>query len=335
MNLLKIAVGVFALLPFCEIALAQTKPTNPKRWKKPIVLKSGREDVRCLENPAQPDPGGTDAIPGHSDAAEKRVVWATDICEHIGIKQKRMFTHYFDYDAEVWRAYPKGAILFPSFSEDDTRKKPAEQIYRVWKPDVRTCSLHIPRRNHEALWYTVCKQGCYPKGQRVKFDKGRYLDIADAVAKDAKYVTVIDRNSSLAKPRFTQIEVESYTSDSKPVNQELIEFLTASGKSIVVTPNHFLVTSNGKVLEAQLIKESDGLMDQFGKPETIVEIRENKDFVGRTYNVAPKSHDPLDNIVVAQGVLSGSHRYQTGTVSALNRKIGHNIIPANLLDDLN
>lgn len=335
MNIRLLVTILAPLVGLSSLALAQTKPSNPKRWKKPYV-NSGREDVRCLENPANPDPGGSDAIPSHSSEAQTRVNWATDTCEHIDKKHKQRFTHYYDYDEGVFKEYPVGSMKFPSFAENDSQVQPQEKrIFKVWKPEYRTCSLHVPSRKSEAIWYTVCQQGCYPKGQKVKFDKGRYLDIADAVANDAKFVTVINPNSSLSQPEFKQIEVASYTADPKPAEQSLLEFKTESGKSIIVTPNHFLVVGDGRVIEAQLIQPDQSLLNQFGKPEKIVEIRENKEFFGRTYNVAPKSHDPLDNIVVAQGFLSGSHRYQTGTISALNRKIGQNLIPANLLDDLN
>lgn len=334
MNIMKIAFGVIALLPICEIALAQVKPSNPSRWIEPI-RRQGRVDDRCLQNPNKPDPGGSDSIPASSSLAAQRVDWATIVCEHIHPKLKKKFTHYYDAIEDKVLPYPHGKMLFPSFAEDDSRKAPGSQIYKVWKPDTRTCSRSVPGRNEPAIWYTICQQGCYPSGQSVKFDKGRYLDIADAVANDAKYVTVIDRNSSIENPRFRQLEVSSYTADRNEAEQELIEFVTDSGKSIEVTPNHFLVVGDGRVVEAQLIKEGSSLLNQFGKPEKIVSIRENKDYFGRTYNVSPKSHDPLDNIVVAQGFLSGSHRYQSGTISSLNRKLGHNTIPADLLNDLN
>lgn len=306
---------------------------NPKRWKTTQVKIPGRQNVRCLHNASNPDPGGNDPMVGGQGLAKQRYTWAIDQCEIISKKVRTKFTHYFDHEKNKLVPFPESNQRYPSFSEDDRRQTDQKKkIFKVWKPDYRTCSLQIPGRSEEAIWYTICQEGCYPAGQKVKFDKGRYVDIAEAMKNNAKYVTIVDANSSLSAPKFTQIEVASYTADPHPADQELLIFTTESGKSITVTKNHYLVVGDGRVVEAQLIKSTDSLLNQFGKPEKITDITVDTNFHGKTYNVAPKSNDPLKNIVVAQGFLSGSHRYQSGTISSLDRKVMHNMIPSDILE---
>ena len=70
--------------------------------------------------------------------------------------------------------------------------------------------------------------------------------------------------------------------------------------------------------------KADGTLDP------IVDIQKAT-FFGKVYNLAPVTTDRVSNILVAQGYLVGSVRFQNDEVGYLNRIILYRSIPADVL----
>lgn len=102
-----------------------------------------------------------------------------------------------------------------------------------------------------------------------------------------------------------------------------------SGGKLSVTLNHPLVDGEGYMKKAEEFKIGDKLVLANGKKDKIVQINV-VDFFGKVYNVAPKSNNSQENIVVAKGYLNGSHKFQTGEVTDYMRYSERKDIPENL-----
>jgi hypothetical protein len=87
-----------------------------------------------------------------------------------------------------------------------------------------------------------------------------------------------------------------------------------------VTANHPLVDGAGVMREASTFKVGEPLVRVNGTRDPIVDIGK-EDFFGKVYNVAPVSPAPEDNLVVSEGLINGSHNYQTVLRAQLNRQI--------------
>lgn len=128
------------------------------------------------------------------------------------------------------------------------------------------------------------------------------------------------------------MKIDYFTADTKSYKQPIITFETESGGSITVTEEHFLVTGNGDVTKAKKIKSGMSLVSESGQLDKIVKVIPNKNFVGKAYNLAPVSYQNNDNIVVADGYLNGSVKYQEGLIRNVDRKIMRNLVPLDLLN---
>lgn len=67
-------------------------------------------------------------------------------------------------------------------------------------------------------------------------------------------------------------------------------------------------------------------MREDGSPDRIISVSRERWF-GKAYNIRPKTTDLLSNILVAQGYLNGSVRFQNEFVEDMNRIILRKNIP--------
>ena len=130
---------------------------------------------------------------------------------------------------------------------------------------------------------------------------------------------------------FQTTTVGSYSIDIAPAKQDLLLFQTASGNTLRVTLNHPIVDSTGTVRQAKEFTQGEELIRSDGSLDPIVAIEPQR-FFGKVYNVAPVTRDEVTNIVVAQGFLNGSSRYQNESLKDLNRSILRRNIPVDILE---
>lgn len=183
-----------------------------------------------------------------------------------------------------------------------------------------------PANDHIVEIASVCSVGCYrPDQVLLTSARGEYTAIADAKAARLPKIAVLTASSSANQPRLTDALVGNYLASLKDEAETLVTFTTDSGLSVVVTRNHPLVDGEGVMREASDLKIDDALLSAQGRTEKIV-AREERAYFGKVYNVSPLSPAPEDNLVVAQGLVSGSHNYQVG----LHRLINHQVLRARL-----
>lgn len=220
---------------------------------------------------------------GHEEA-KGRIAWA----------QRCGFVD--DYDTTFFERKNK----YPSFSSEDGKRFKAptkrDDSCEGWYED-----------------YIVCNIGCYTPEQRI-LSSGVYIPIEKAFETEESFVNSLTENSDLNGIEIQDSEIESFiVGDTK---ETVFLFTTDQGKKIRVTSNHPLVLSDGLVKAAADIKEEDSLLGVVEdsafrnvQAEKILSI-ETQWFEGNVYNLQPVSEKEIENIIIAEGLLNGSNRFQ-------------------------
>lgn len=175
----------------------------------------------------------------------------------------------------------------------------------------------------------LCEAGCYTPNQKVLFETGEF-EIAKAQSIGRTDLLTLAANSNFGKLTLAKNPVLYYTRDDKPASQKILTFRMESGGQVSVTTEHPLVTSLGAVQKSKLFAVGDNLVKQDGSLDQIVSIDEDMWF-GQVYNLKPVSTDLTSNILIAQGYLNGSGRFQSEFVEELNRIILRTNVPDELL----
>lgn len=167
----------------------------------------------------------------------------------------------------------------------------------------------------------VCAPGCYRGDQRIMLtSSGSYSKIKQAKRASVSQLAVLSRDSTLTRPQYRTVRVGQYTETMEESDETLLKITSASGIQLSVTMNHPLVDGSGHMREASDLKPGETLLRLDGRPDLITKI-EPQAFFGKVYNVSPESSDPRDNLLVAEGLISGSHNFQTVLHSYVNRQI--------------
>lgn len=151
-----------------------------------------------------------------------------------------------------------------------------------------------------------CVVGCYTGGQRLVFD-GQYLGIESAYQGGATTVAGLSPESTAGALRFTEQSIQSFVAgDTK---EDIWVLQGVDGRRIEVTSEHPMVDASGRVVRARTLQAGDALLGADGSVVTLSDVSVVP-FVGKVWNVRPWSTDKLENILDAEGFLSGSVRFQ-------------------------
>jgi hypothetical protein len=175
----------------------------------------------------------------------------------------------------------------------------------------------------------VCEPGCYTPDQKVLFQGGP-LSIHKAQAGGADDLVTLSKDASMDKVTLAPTTVERYTVDKDAARQEILRFRMKSGGRLSVTLEHPLVTTEGSLKKAKEFVVGERLVRQDGTPDEILSIQ-SESWFGKAYNLRPVSTDLTSNILVAEGYLNGSARFQSEFVEELNRLIIRTNVPDELI----
>ncbi len=172
-----------------------------------------------------------------------------------------------------------------------------------------------------------CLASCYTDDQMVSFAKDGYMTLPEAMQKSPRFLTSLRDDANVENPRFTKREVAEYTISRRDAEEHICHITTKLGGSLSVTDGHPVLLAGGQMVKAQDLFIGQSLLRADGKADEIIEIM-NKTIFGKVYNVAPNSGTALGNIIVAQGFLLGSARYQymEELNNLFNRKILRSIV---------
>jgi hypothetical protein len=180
-----------------------------------------------------------------------------------------------------------------------------------------------------------CAAGCYTPEQKILVP-GAEIELGDAFHANVTDVETLSPDSSLDRIQLKTNRVFKYTTDAVPGKQEILEFRMASGGSLKVTPNHPLVTGDGKVVAASELEEGQSLIrvEGIADPRLEFDIIESivpYSFYGSVYNLSINSINDKENIVIVQRYLNGSLKYQNEWIDHLNRKLLRKVVALDIL----
>ncbi|MDC3962710.1 cell surface protein [Polyangium jinanense] len=170
-----------------------------------------------------------------------------------------------------------------------------------------------------------CVASCYTPDQKVLFPDGE-KPILDAMNELAPKMMTLSTGSTLESPELVRNEVYSYTRELHDGTHVIFVLKTASGGELRVTDKHPVIDGRGKVVEARSLKVGNNLIRPDGSFDPIVSVEKTL-HRGKVYNIRPVTSDRVSNVLVAQGYLVGSSRYQNEDVDYMNRVILGRAIP--------
>lgn len=175
-----------------------------------------------------------------------------------------------------------------------------------------------------------CMSSCFAPEVRVFFSDS-YLPMGKAFETKPKKITVLSETATFESMSYRIENVNLWTTSIRSEPHELLVFTTASGQSFRVTPNHPLVTADGYFREAKDITEGTSLVKADGSPALVTSIQDQQYF-GKVYNVQPEGATAKGNIIVAEGLLSGSNYVQNEGYEFVNERVFRSELPLDLVN---
>jgi hypothetical protein len=175
----------------------------------------------------------------------------------------------------------------------------------------------------------MCEAGCYSPEQAIRVGD-TFVPVVDAHDSGQRAVTTLVPNATLDSPKFMKNQIARWTVDIAPAEQTILTLRMKSGGELRVTTEHPLLTSEGVMKQAQDFVVGESLVRENGSPDPVVSIEKTQEFT-KVYNLRPTTTDLTSNILVAQGYLSGSVRYQNEYLKYLNRRLFRDKIPSSVI----
>jgi hypothetical protein len=151
-----------------------------------------------------------------------------------------------------------------------------------------------------------CKAGCYTPEQKVLFN-GAYSGVQHAYESHATTVTALNAGSTLRDMSFAEQPIQTYVAGD--TTEDIFVLKDRRGDTVKVTSEHPMVLADGTIVKAKTLRKGDRLAKADGTTARLTEVK-TFSFTGTVWNVEPASHDKTENILVGQGFLTGSVRFQ-------------------------
>lgn len=235
--------------------------------------------------------------------------------------------NFWKWFSSTQRARP----LYPAF--DTTTNGTGTQLFP--KPDLSDCKLYTTNTGTNPLPSTssffvvaYCESSCYTPDQNLRFSTGD-VNILDAFNAQRDDLMTLASDATLENPHTQVSRVYSYTREIRDVEQPIYKVTTASGGSLSITSEHPVLVTNGhdgRLVKAEKLHKGDELLKADGTPDPVVQI-EKTTYFGKVYNIKPTSTELVSNILIAQGYLVGSARFQNDDIKYINRSLLFRSVP--------
>jgi len=238
---------------------------------------------------------------------------------------------YYYWWRDTWRK--KGRALYPTFStSSDITQQDNIQLFP--HPTLANCQLYFDKGGTQPATTPFhvngyCESACYTPEQQILFSDG-YVSILDALNGLREDLITLSPDSTLDHLKLQQNRTYSYTRELRDAEHNIFIITTRSGGQLRVTHEHPVINGEGRMVQAQTLKVGDELVKADGSLDPITHIQKTT-HVGKVYNLAPVSTDLVSNVLVAQGFLVGSVRFQNDEVSYINRIILYRGVPAEVI----
>jgi len=174
-----------------------------------------------------------------------------------------------------------------------------------------------------------CTSSCYTPEQQITFSDGpqAIIDATNALRNDLR---TLAPDSTLENLQFHTDNVQSFTREIHDSTHVIFDIRTESGGELKVTDKHPVIVGSGRVVEARTLKAGDQLIKADGTRDRIASVTQTTHF-GKVYNLKPVATNHVANILIAQGFLVGSSRFQNEDVDFMNRILLGRSIPQHVI----
>lgn len=239
---------------------------------------------------------------------------------------------YWMWSRDAWRK--KGRALYPTFGTTADINDPENQQLFPNPTDPDDCALYTDPAGMtpaDSAFYVngYCEAACYTPEQKLLFSEGE-VSILEALNTLREDLITLAPDATLDAPKLKQNRTFSYTRETRDAEHKIYVITTESGGELRVTHEHPVLNGEGRMVQAQTLKPGHELMKVDGTTDRIVGIEKTTHF-GKVYNITPVTTDLVSNVVVAQGFLVGSSRFQNDEVGYINRVILYRSMPAELI----
>lgn len=276
--------------------------TSFAQQRKQTVFQPTKSNVRCQDDSLT------------NEQASKRVEWA----KANNVLPKRDIRDMLYTVSEDMKVVKRNRIQYPMFAIWNGNPKEAV----LWRPEDHNWPKKLP---DNVQWLAVCTASCYTSDQQLLTSVG-YMPIWEAEKNQVQEIMVVSRESAVGNITTTPAALGKYTKSYRDTDHKIMTFGTAGGGSISVTKGHVLVNGQGVLKVASSFKAGDSLLTEEGQSDEITSIVE-EDYFGSVYNVRPKSLKHDENLVIVQGFVNGSDRFQNDWADSVGKTILMNFIP--------
>ena len=240
--------------------------------------------------------------------------------------------------ATYWKWSHTSQRLRPLYVTFESTPVPGSGTQLFPHPTLADCNLYTDNSGSVAArwpaansYFVVasCESSCYTPDQKLQFSTGE-VSIGDALKAKRDDVVTLSANATLDNLSTQTSKVFSYTTETRDSEHVIFKLGTASGGTLSVTNEHPMVTSEGRLVQAQRLKIGEELLKADGTPDVITSIEKTTHF-GKVYNIKPESREHVANILIAQGYLVGSARFQNDDVGYMNRVLLFRGVPESVM----
>lgn len=253
---------------------------------------------------------------------KKRMEWMVRCANQVPLIKEfleNFATVTGDVNGAEYSLTSNSRVLYPTFMN---RVGKTEKPWIAPKGTGSDNNCTVPSTAYIAA---VCVSSCATPeeqiiAQEVASGKLAAVTFIQALTKNYQFVGTLASHSGMSSRELKKTKVDQWVTELLDTDHEILEFRTLSGGLLKVTPNHPLVSDEGKMKLAVDFKVGESLVKLGGVKDEIVSITEVPYF-GKVYNLFVKSADPIKNVVVTNGYLNGTAFYQNEGSKHLNRVI--------------
>lgn len=146
---------------------------------------------------------------------------------------------------------------------------------------------------------------CLTPEQPVKFN-GAYVPIEEAARVGRPTVTTLATRPGVEGARLGEQPVRQFIATA--FIGDIFQMRLNSGIAVDLTGNHPMVLSDGRIVQADTLRAGDALLRADGDVEEITSIS-TKPYNGNVWTVRPNSEKKLENVMLVNGLLTGSSHF--------------------------
>jgi hypothetical protein len=302
-----------------------TRVGSPNNWfDTGMPALNGGNLIDYLEADAGTNPNGLGTFSGPNYGFEVNYAYTNTLFLSGGTSQAIDPNGYRKWSRDATRKRPRP--LYPTFgSTANLLDANNVQLKPGANPD--DCRLFNAGGTATAVFYVngYCEASCYAPESLVKFQAGD-VAIVDAVAQRRTDLVTLSSESTLDNVQLMNNTTFAFTAETRDTKHVIFEISTESGGKLRVTNEHPVINGEGRLVQAQTLKVGEDLVRADGSPDRIVSIERTSHF-GKVYNLQPVTENLVTNVLIAEGFLVGSSRFQNDDVGYMNRVILYRAVP--------